>query len=283
MAVIATLGAAVLYAVASVAQQRPAEAQPSERSLRLGLLVDLAAKPLWVAGNVAEVAAYGLQFIALRRGSLTLVQPLLVSGLLFALPLGAAASRRPMRAPDWIGAVLVAGGLALFLVVASPGRARSDTTTLAWAVVVACTGSAVGVLVAVGRAGGQVRRGVCFAAAAGLLYALTASLTEACGALLDHGVLHALAAWQPYALVACGIAGMVVVQSAFQAGPLRWSLPTLTVVDPLASIAIGVFAFHDHITADAGAIALEGLGLTAIVTGVFLLTRSLTGRAAEQR
>jgi hypothetical protein len=54
------------------------------------------------------------------------------------------------------------------------------------------------------------------------------------------------------------------------------------VVDPLASIAIGVFAFHDHVTADPGAIALEGLGLTAIVTGVFLLTRSLTGRAAEK-
>jgi hypothetical protein len=282
MAVIATLGAAVLYAVASVAQQRPAEAQPSERSLRLGLLVDLAAKPLWVAGNVAEVAAYGLQFVALRLGSLTLVQPLLVSGLLVALPLGAAASRRPMRAPDWVGAALVAGGLALFLVVASPGKARSDTSTLAWVLVVAGTGAAAGTLVIFGRAGGPVRRGVCFAGAAGLLYALTASLTEACGALLSHGILDAIGSWQLYALVVSGIVGMVVVQSAFQAGPLRWSLPTLTVIDPLASIAIGVSAFHDHIRAGAVAMALEGLGLTATVTGVFLLTRSLTGRVGRQ-
>ena len=54
-----------------------------------GLLTRLVTKPLWLAGIAADGLAFVFQFVALGHGSLILVQPLLVSGLLFALPLGA--------------------------------------------------------------------------------------------------------------------------------------------------------------------------------------------------
>src|SRR5205807_8952991 len=99
----------------SVFQQRSAAAAPHEHSMRVSLLVHLVRQPAWVGGVVADVLGYVLQFLALDRGSLVLVQPLLVSGLLFALPLGAALSRRRLRRRDWLGSAALVVGLSLFL------------------------------------------------------------------------------------------------------------------------------------------------------------------------
>ncbi|HMC53193.1 MAG TPA: DMT family transporter, partial [Acidimicrobiales bacterium] len=139
MALVAALGAAVLYALASVLQHRAAAAQPPERALRVGLLVGLLARRMWLAGIGADIAAYALQFVALSGGSLVLVQPLLVSGLLFAVPLSVALHRCRPTAIDWGGSALVVGGLATFLVVAQPGRGEAAMSGGAWAVLLVAT------------------------------------------------------------------------------------------------------------------------------------------------
>jgi len=66
---------------------------------------------------------------------------------------------------------------------------------------------------------------------------------------------------------------MVVVQSAFQAGPLRWSLPTLTVVDPVVSVVIGALTLGERISTVGAAPVLEIVGLAAMAWGVFLVAR----------
>ncbi len=86
-------------------------------------------------------------------------------------------------------------------------------------------------------------------AAAGVVYGVTAALTKTSSHLLDQGILLLLAHWQPYALLVAGIGGMVIAQSAFQAGSLDASLPTMSVVDPIVSIVIGAFAFGESIAA----------------------------------
>jgi hypothetical protein len=75
---------------------------------------------------------------------------------------------------------------------------------------------------------------------------------------------------------------MVVVQSAFQAGPLRWSLPTLTVVDPVVSVVIGALALGEHISTVGPAPALEIIGLIAMAYGVFLVSRCPLVLGAEE-
>jgi drug/metabolite transporter (DMT)-like permease len=274
LAVIAGLGSALCYALASVLQQRAAAAEPLEVSMRIGLLARLVRRPLWIAGMVADVFGYVLQFIALGHGSLVLVQPLLVSGLLFALPLGALTSGRRMERNDWLGSALVVAGLSLFLVVANPrsGRphaGRGAWVTLAVIVVVVCGG----LLLAARRTEGS-RRAILLASSGGLLYGFTAALTKSVAHLLDRGLLEVLTSWQTYALIAGGVLGMVVTQSAFQAAPLVASLPMLTVVDPLASIAIGAFVFREAVTSSPAAVLAEAAGLAWLVVGVFVLARS---------
>ena len=132
MVVVIALGSAFCYAAATALQQRSAR-QATAAGLHPRLLVDLAHRPLWQLGIAANVAAYGLQFLALGRGSLVLVQPLLVSALLFALPLGALLSRARVHRREWIGAVAIVAGLSSFLSVAAPARGRTTISFGAWA------------------------------------------------------------------------------------------------------------------------------------------------------
>lgn len=273
LAVVCALGSALLYALASVLQHRGAVSQPDEQSMRVGLLVRLVRSPTWVTGLVFDGGGYVLQFIALGHGPIVVVQPLLVCGLLFALPMGAAWAGRRLSRADWVGAVLVCAGLAAFLAVAHPAAGRSNTGALHWITLLSALSLLAGLCVLVARRGDPRRRAVALAAGAGVLYGGAAALTKTSYHLLARGVLPLVAHWQLYVLVVFGVVGMLVGQSAFQAGSLDLSLPTMTVVDPLVSIAIGASVFKESIGSSPGAMVVEIVSLVALTVGVYLLAR----------
>ena len=114
------LAAALCYACGSVIEHQVARQQRPELALRLGLLVALARQPLWVIGFLVGVGAYGLEAAALAVGDVMTVAPLLVSGLLFALPLASHRSHRRMTSGEWAAAVALTGALAVFVTVGAP-------------------------------------------------------------------------------------------------------------------------------------------------------------------
>lgn len=232
--------------------------------MRVGLLTRLLTKRLWLAGIGADVAGYVLQFLALGIGSLALVQPLLVSGLLLALPLAAALDHRRLRPSEWAAAGAVCVGLATFLVVASPARGRATASATAWIVM------SVALLIPAAALSLR-RRPRALSAAAGLVYAYTAALTKTTAHLLSVGIGTALRSWEPYALVAAALFGMLLAQSAFQSGDLDASLPALTVVDPIASVVVGALVFHESMTASPAAVVVEVAAVVGVVVGVFRL------------
>lgn len=267
------LGAALLYAFASVFQQRGAAEQPGEDSMKVGLLWRLARNPTWMLGLACDISAYVLQFVALGHGPLVLVQPLLVLGLLFALPLGAAWSGRRMATLDWVGAVLVCAGLAVFLSVASPAPGRDDTSRLNWLFLLTAVAVLAGALILAARGGDARRKALTLAAGAGIVYGAAAALTKTSSHLLTHEILKVFVNWQPYALVAFGLLGMLMAQSAFQADALHMSLPAMTVADPVVSIAIGATLFRESISTGVPAVAAEAVSLVAMTIGIVALSR----------
>ncbi|MDA8045676.1 MAG: DMT family transporter [Actinomycetota bacterium] len=273
LAVLCALGSSLLYALASVLQHRGATDQPDDQSLKVGLLVRLAHHPAWLLGLACDVGGYVLQFVALGHGALVVVQPLLVCGLLFALPIGAAWAGRRLTRIDWIGAVLVCAGLGVFLAVASPAAGRNDTGSRSWAVLLIAIAAVGGLLTLLSRGPDHRRRAVLLAAAAGVIYGGAAALTKTSSHLLDHGLLSVVTHWQPYVLVVYGATGMLLAQSAFQAGALDFSLPTMTVLDPIVSIVIGAGLFHETIAAHPEDVALETVSLVVMSAGVWLLAR----------
>jgi drug/metabolite transporter (DMT)-like permease len=275
LAVLSALGCALMYALASVLQQRSAAAQPANQSLRLSLLGRLLRNPRWLLGLLCDVLGYVLQFVALGHGTLVVVQPLLVCGLLFALPMGAAWAGRRLRSRDWVAAILVCVGLAVFLSVASPASGHDDVRPTIWILLLASTGAAAVALIAVSRGDrAPWQRAVLLSGAAGVIYGASAALTKTSSHLLDRGVIDLLGHWQPYALLVAGVGGMVIAQSAFQAGSLDSSLPTMTVVDPVVSIVIGAVGFGESIAAGPADVLVEVIALAAMSAGVFLLARS---------
>jgi hypothetical protein len=241
--------------------------------MRPTLLAHLLTRPRWLLGILADGAGFALQFAALGMGSLAVVQPLLVSGLLFALPLDAVLAERRLARGDFRAAVLVVFGLAMFLLVAHPARGRATATTAQWVAIAVVTVAPGAILAAWAMSTRGRSRAVALGAAAGLLYAFTAALSKEVAHLLGGGVGTVVAGWQLYALISVGAAGMLCAQSAFQAAPLDASLPALSVVDPLASALIGALAFHEALAATPVAIAAEVVAVALVVIGVISLNR----------
>ena len=81
LVVLLALLAAVFAALGISIRQRATMEVPHEQSMGTAMLRELLRKPLWWAGTAAAVAGYICQALALAKGSLLLVQPLLVSAL----------------------------------------------------------------------------------------------------------------------------------------------------------------------------------------------------------
>lgn len=282
VAVLCAIVAAGMYAAASVLQQRTAAAESHEHALRLGLLTRLVQNPLWLLGVAADIAGYVFQFVALGNGTLVVVQPLLVCGLLFALPIGAHWGGNRLRGQDWLGAVAVCAGLAVFLVVARPAAGHDNVRVTTWAALLGAAAAVCAVMLLACRHRNLRQRAVLLSGVAGISYGVSAALTKTCAHLLSRGIPVLLTHWQPYVLVVIGVAGMVVSQSAFQAGTLDASLPTMTVVDPIISILIGAVAFGESLDIGALSTSTEVIALIVMTIGVFLLARTKAVRGLHE-
>jgi drug/metabolite transporter (DMT)-like permease len=275
--VVFALAASTFYAISSVLQQQAASRQPATGALNLRLLGALLRDPRWWLGILADVGAFAFQFLALRRGSLALVAPLMVVGLVFALPASAVMARRRLTRREWIATLLVVVGLSLFLTAAQPGPGNPQASTVGWVILGVVTAVVVATCIAVGGRSPR-RRALSLGAAAGMTIGVTSALTEVCGHLLDHGLAATLSSWPPYVLAATTVVALQLNQAAFQAGELKWSLPLLTVVEPLSAIAIGQLLFGEHIASTSWAIAGEVIGMVAVIAGVF----GLAGQPSTQ-
>src|SRR6266511_934882 len=131
-AIVLAIGAGFAYALASVLQQRAASEEAPELSLRPGLLVKLFQRPMWLLGSAVDLGAYGLEAASLAFGSIIVVQPLLVTGLLWALPLAAIGRPERVTRREWIPAIALVVGLAVFVTVGDPHGGRSQASGLAW-------------------------------------------------------------------------------------------------------------------------------------------------------
>jgi drug/metabolite transporter (DMT)-like permease len=191
------LSAGLCYALASVFQHHVAAAQPSEMSLRPRLLLELVKRPMWLFGIVLDVGAYLLEAAALAVGSIVVVQPLLVSGLLFALPLSAIGGRRRPGRTEWVAAVAVTVGIATFVTVGAPEGGSSHAPLWGWAIVFAACGTIAVTAIVATRNSAPHYRALGLAFATGACYACTAALTKSVVDILgDHGVGGALSSWE---------------------------------------------------------------------------------------
>ena len=186
---------------------------------------------------------------------------------MFALPLSARLAHRRVTRAEWGWATLLTIALAVFVVLAKarPGDYEASLTTSAVVAVVCTAAVSACVIVAVRTAGW--RRAVLLAVAVGVLFGVVAVLTKLVMHVLTHqGLAAVLTTPVPYLLVLLGVLGVLVQQSAFHAGSLQTSVPTMLVLEPVIAVLLGAVVLGEHLDVgrwDAVAIAIATVAMAA--------------------
>jgi drug/metabolite transporter (DMT)-like permease len=277
------LVAALLFALGTVLQQKEAQEVSDEDAKKAGFLLRLARRPVWLAGMAADGVGYAAQAAALGIGRIVVVQPLLATTVVFALPFGARILGQPIRRRDVLAAIAVTAGLGVFLVVADPQGGREDATTAAW---IASFGVAAAVcvplVIAGRRASTPAMKATLLGIATGILWGLSAGLTKTVVENLDEGVLSLLGDWHLYALAVVGWASLTLAQASLQAGALAPAVATQAAVDPIASVLLGTLAFEETIHHGALGVAGSLAGFAAMVGGIVVLASSQASSSASE-
>ena len=124
--------AAVFLAIGIVVRQRATMDVPQEHGVSSVMFLTLLRRPLWWGGTAAAVAGFVFQALALAKGSLLLVQPILVSGLLFALPLSARLAHRRVTRGEWLWAMVLTAALAVFVLLAKTRPGDYEASLALW-------------------------------------------------------------------------------------------------------------------------------------------------------
>lgn len=269
----AVLGAAS-NAAGTAFQRKAAATVPQGGGLRL--LLALVRKPTWLIGIAGVTLAAVSQAVALANGPLSLVQPVFILELPFALLVGTYLLHRGLPGEGWWAVAAVVAGLALALGAAAPSGARDLAPMTRWVpVLVACLGAMAAAVAVSVRAPSGLLRAVVLGSASAVGNALTAAqLKTATHVLINEGLVAFLATWQTYGFALCGIAAVLLLENALQAGPLAASQPALTIGDATVSLVLGVFLFDESIRL--GWWLLPGCaGVALVFAGVLVLARAV--------
>ncbi|MFF5662538.1 MULTISPECIES: DMT family transporter [Streptomyces] len=273
------LCSALANAASSVLQRRAAAvdtpAEPGGPGALLRGLRRLLRRPDWLAGVALLMLSAVMQGWALAVGSLSLVQPLLATELLFTLIVGGLVFRRRPGGRTWLAFVALAVGLAVFLLSAAPRPGRDDATSRAWLMAGGVACAVVLLLVLAARTVRGPARAALLGLASAVSFATTAALLkESVGRLrLGPGVMFSH--WSPYATAAVGLVAFLLLQSALGAGSLAASQPALTLGDALTSVALGWALFEESVQLGLRMIP-EAIGIVLIGAGSIGLANTLS-------
>ncbi|MCV7091034.1 DMT family transporter [Mycobacterium interjectum] len=279
VAALIALCAALASAVGDVIRQRSAQEITDQEVGHLELFRMSLRDKRWWLGGLAAIVNYSLQAAALAWGSVVLVTALQVTALLFALPIYARLTHIRVTRWEWVWAVVLAAALAVVIIVGDPRSGQQRASLSTWMIVAAVMGPTLVLCVLGARIWkGRPVAAILLAVVAGSSLALFAVLTKGVVEVAERGpggVLR-MPEFVPWLLVA--LCGMVFQQSAFRAGALTSSLPTMTVAKPVVAGVLGVTVLGETLRASGPA----ALALVSSVALVIIATVALArGEAAS--
>ncbi|WP_330181958.1 DMT family transporter [Nocardia sp. NBC_01503] len=277
-AVICAFIAALLFAVSAVAQQRAASEVPEGE----GLMRALIKNPTWWAGMIGDGGGFAFQVAALALGSVLIVQPILVSALVFALPMAARYGGRKTTPGMWVNALALSVALAIFLIVGDPTEGLDTAPWHRW---VLPLGLVFGV-VAAGVIGARVvktpaLRALLLGGAGGTLVGVSAALTANVTRLFGQGITTALTSWEIYVLVVTGVGGVYLQQRGYQAGSLAACLPAFTIAEPLVAAFVGITVLDERLRSGPIGTGFVLVAVVVMCVATVALSRAQAGEPLE--
>ncbi|MEH3141244.1 MAG: DMT family transporter [Mycobacterium kyogaense] len=283
IAAVLALAAALFIAIGDVIHQRSAHDVTDEPVGHVELFGRLLRDGRWWLGSGVAAVGFALQAAALGLGSVLLVQALLVTSLLFALPISARLSHRRVTNWEWLWAALLAAAVALIVTVGNPTEGASRASLHTWVWVAAVLGPALALCLLFAQMASPTVSAVLLAVVSGALWGLFAVLTKAVVTRLDlsswAGVGTLLKTPELYVWAAVAIAGTAMQQASFRSGALTASLPTMTVAEPVVASVLGVVVLGETLRPGETGVFVLVVSVVAMIVATAALAR---GEAATR-
>jgi hypothetical protein len=276
-AVVAALAASLCYAVGAALQQQQASRAETARLVDPGLLWQVLRRPRWLAGLAVMLAGEVLHVLALGWAPLAVVQPIGVTTVLFAIPVGAVLARARPRLRELAAALVTVAGLAALLAGMQVSTAPPVLNGCDLALLVPVVGGGVVVLVLLARLSSSSLRTVLLGCSAGATFGTTAALVRLLTNRIALDGAAGLIGWVTPVVVGTAVLGLLLEQAAYKSGHLGVAVAGYTVTDPLVAVVVGVEVLHQP--ARAAHPAWSVTEVLVVVAGVVLLARNTAAPA----
>jgi len=277
MAATLAIIAAICFALAAALQQRGQFqlAHAGQAIQGLAGLFRLVAVPMWLLGTLVLLVGYASQAAALDRGKIVVVQPLMVTTIVWALPLGYWLSSQHVVRRQVLGAAVVVIGLAMFVLVGDPDAGANTASTRELVISAAVISAAFVLLMLWGRANGSASsRAAVLGLCAGLWFGLAAAFAKPVLADLHSGIAEAAQDWRTWALLAFGFGGFLIQQLSLATGQLAPAMAAVSVANPAVSVILGILLYEERLTRPGWHVVVALAALLAALGGAWLITMS---------
>lgn len=264
LAALLALIASISFALAATLWQRAsldAGVEPGDARGMVGLLGNW----VWLLGLAAQIVGVLLQGAALDRGRVAVIQPLLVTSIIWALPLGYFLTHQTVTRRHIAGAAIIVVGLATFSQIGDPAAGVDDAPLADWLVALLVLAAICVALTIVGAGGAMRTKAAVFGTVAGILYGVSATLMKPVVERLDaDGLAEALAGWELWVMAAAGLVGFYLQQISLATGRLVTSVATVSVVNPVVSVILGALVLEERLDPSHRVVAVSGLAVALL-------------------
>lgn len=274
IALLFALAAAMAAGTGVALQQRASNEEDPHAVMDPRLVLRLLRRRTWLLGIGIGTSGAVLQAVAIARGRLVLVEPVLAMSVLFALLVSARHAGRRLGKREWRGLFATIVGAAGFLIVAAPSEGVDRSPVVPWVVPLAILGVVVAGGVVLFRGLAPEARGLSLAMLAGLGFGTTDALIKL---ISDVGGIDGASGifthWGVYAWMVVSPLAFLLQQSALHTTHLGAAMPGTSTMQPPTAALLGALMFGEQIRGG-WAIPVELVLAVVMLFGVVLLSSS---------
>jgi drug/metabolite transporter (DMT)-like permease len=234
---------------------------------------------VWLVGLGAQLVGVVLQAAALDRGRVAIIQPLLVTTVIWAMPLGYFLTNQTITRRHIFGAAVVVAGLAIFASFGDPAGGVDNAPGSAWLSAFVILGAICACLLLFGRRGDLSAQAAVYGTIAGIMYGVSATLMKpVVEQLHSDGFASVLGSWELWVMAIGGLGGFYIQQISLATGKLVTSVATVSVTNPVVSVLLGVLVLQERLDQPpAWHVVLAILGLGLSLFGAVLIASASEG------
>jgi Magnesium transporter NIPA len=269
------------------------------------VIASLLADPAWLAGFALMLAGLACQTIVLTFEPVSVVQPVLASGVALVLVLSRLVLRERLGAVEF--RCVAAMAVCVILLAASAGGKGTGAghhASPGWMAVVAIPSAVIGLLVAASPLRDRLLPGrsrpdrslrdrgpnaaVRFGVGTGLLYGVAALAIKGLSGILVHGhgagsiVTGVVSSPYLYVFAGCSAAAMLLYQVGLQSCRASILIPVSTVTGSVYFLIAGTWLFHEHLPADPVKLALRLAAIAVAGLVIITLSRQAPDQASDE-